>query len=147
MPKRHIAGTMSTRLPCCLRVFYNYPSWRTRGSPFVSQVHGYLKTHINHSFVTILNYKTVRAKPCRSSIMNIPPVHKQPNTFKFPQRSFGQKNPMKRSFQPSWFANRTWANNLAYRHICMVAYRDRKLNISNLDKASMVFWKDAKRVF
>ena len=90
---------MSTRLPCCFMVFYDYPSWRTGGSPFMSQVPGYLRTHIIHSFLTILNYKTVCA--CRSSIMDIPPV---PKTFKFPQRSFGQKNPVKRIFQSSWFA-------------------------------------------
>ena len=47
---------------------------------------------------------------------------------------------MKRSFQSSWFANRTCvlydeANDLAYCHVCMVAYRDGKLNSSNLDKA------------
>ena len=42
---------------------------------------GYLKTHIIHSFLTILNYKTVCA--CRSSIMDIPPVPNQHKTFKF----------------------------------------------------------------
>jgi len=40
--------------------------------------------------------------------MDIPPVPNQPKTFKFPQRSFGQKNIVRRSFQSSWFANRTW---------------------------------------
>ena len=63
---------------------------------------------------------------------------------------------MKRSFQSSWFANRTWlhydeANDLAYCHVCMVAYRDGKLNSSNLDKAFTlnVFssWKDASVIF
>ena len=28
-------------------------------------------------------------------------------TFKFPKRSFGKTNPAKRSFQASWFINRT----------------------------------------
>ena len=106
------------------------------------------------SFLTILNYKTVCA--CRSSIMGIPPVPNLPKTLKFPQGSFGQKNPVKRSFQSSWFANKTWlhydeANDLAYCHVCMVAYRDGNLNSSNLDKAFMlnVFssWKDASVVF
>ena len=50
---------MSTRLPCCFRAFYDYPSWRTGGSPFVPQVPGYVKTHIIHSFLTVLNDKTV----------------------------------------------------------------------------------------
>ena len=68
-------------------------------------------------------YKTVCA--CRSSIMDIPPVPDQPQTFKFPQRSFGQKKTQSpRSFQSSWFANRTWlhndeANDLAYCHGCL----------------------------
>ena len=51
------------------------------------QVPGYLETYIIHSFLIILNYKTVYA--CRSSIMDIPPVPNSPRTFKFPQRSFG----------------------------------------------------------
>ena len=114
---------MSSQLPCCFRVFYDYPSRRTGSSPFVSQVPGYLKTHIIHSFLTILNYKTVCA--CHSSIMDIQPVPNRPKAFKFPQRSFGQKNPVKRSFKSSWFANRTWlhydeANDLAYCHVCML---------------------------
>ena len=93
------------------------------GSPFVPQVPGYLKTHAIHSFLTILNYKTVCAWRC--SIMAISPVPNQPKKFKFPQRSFGQKNPVKRNAQSSWFANRTWlhydeANDLAYCHVCML---------------------------
>ena len=84
------------------------------------QVPGYLKTHIIHSFRTILNDKTVCV--CRSSIMDVP---NQPKTFKFPQRSVGQKNPVKKSFQSSFFTNRTWlhydeANDLAYCHVCML---------------------------
>ena len=149
-----MAWTVSTRLPCCFRVFYYYPNWRTGGSAFVPQVPGYLNTHIGHSFLTILNYNTVCA--CRSSILVIPPVPNQPKTFKFPQRSFGLKNPVKRSFQSLWFANRTWlhydeTNDLAYCHVCVVAYRDGKLNISNLDKAFIINgfskWKDASVTF
>ena len=103
------------------------------------QVPGYLITDIIHSFLTILNYKTVCA--CRSSIMDIAPVPNQRKTFKFPQHLFGQQNPAKRSFLSSWFANRTWlhydeANDLTYCHVCKVAYRDDiKLNSSSLDKA------------
>ena len=29
-------------------------------------------------------------------------------SFIFPQRSFGMANPVKRSFQASWFSTRTW---------------------------------------
>ena len=67
-----------------------------------------------------------------------------------------KKNPVKRSFQSSWFQNRTWldydeANALAYCHVCMVAYRDGRLNSSNLDKAFILNgfsnWKDASVAF
>ena len=51
----------------------------------------------------IYSYKNVCA--CRSSVMDIPSV-----PTGFPQRSFGQKNPVKRSVQSSWFANRTWSH-------------------------------------
>ena len=40
--------------------------------------------------------------------MDIPPVPNQPTSFIFPQRSFGKANPVKRSFQASWFSTRTW---------------------------------------
>ena len=61
----------------------------------------------------------------------------QPNYDKFPQRAFGKTNPVKRSFQDSWFKNWTSlhydeANDLTF---CMVAYKDGKLNSYNLDKA------------
>ena len=71
-------------------------------------------------------------------------------------RETRKKKTVKRSFQFSWFANRTWlhydeANDLAYCHVCMVAYRDGKLNSSNLDKAFILNgfsnWKDASMAF
>ena len=48
------------------------------------------------------------------------------------------QHPVKRSFQSSWFANRTWlhydeANDLAFCHVCMIAHRDGKLNSATLD--------------
>ena len=88
--------------------------------------------------------------------MDIPPVPNQPKTFKFPQRSFGQKKNSEKKFQSSWFANRTWlhydeANDLAYYHVWLIAYRDGKLNSSNLDKAFILNgfsnWKDASVAF
>ena len=61
----------------------------------------------------------------------------QRNYDKFPPRAFGKTNPVKRSFQDSWFINRTSlhydeANDLTF---CMVAYKDVKLNSNYLDKA------------
>ena len=43
--------------------------------------------------------------------MDIPPVPNQPTSFIFPQRSFGKANPVKRSFQASWFSARTWLHH------------------------------------
>ena len=84
-------------------------------------------------------------------------ITNQPKTFKFPQRSLGQKKKTgKRRFQCSWFANRTWlhydeANDFSYCHVCIVAYRDGKLNSSNFDKAFILKgfsnWKDASVAF
>ena len=88
--------------------------------------------------------------------MDIPPVPNQPKTFTYPQRSFGQKYIVKRSFQSSWFAHSSWLhydekNDLVFCHICMVAYRDGKLNSANLDKAFITHgfcnWKDATVAF
>ena len=64
----------------------------------------------------------------------------QPNYDKFPQRAFGKTNSVKRSFQDSWFTNRTSlhydeANDLTF---CMVAYTDGKLNSNNIEKAFII---------
>ena len=66
--------------------------------------------------------------------LDIPPVPK------FPQRSFGKTHPVKKSFQDSWFTNRTWLhfdepNDFTF---CMVAYKDSKLNSNNIDKAFII---------
>ena len=130
---------MSTRLPCCFRVFYDYPSWRTGGGPFVPQVPGYLKTHIIHSFLTILNHENRDVHIVLPSwIYRLFLISRR--RLKFLNAPLVRKTPVKISFQSSWFASRTWlyydeANELAYCHVCMVAYRDGKLNSSNLDKA------------
>ena len=70
----------------------------------------------------------------------MPPVQNQPKTFRFAQRSYGIKEPGQRSFQPSWFDSRPWmhydeSQDRAFCHLCMLAYRDRKLRNLNLDKA------------
>ena len=63
---------------------------------------------------------------------------------------------MKRSFQASWFANRTWlhydeTNDLAFCHVCLVTYKDGKLKSNTTDKAFIVNgysnWKDASVSF
>ena len=55
--KKHMAGTMSTRLPCCFKVFYDYPSWWTGVSPFAPRVIGYLKTPIHSYSEVFLDYR------------------------------------------------------------------------------------------
>ena len=44
--------------------------------------------------------------------MDIPPVPNQPTSFTFLLSSFGMANPVKRSFQASWFSTRTWLRHL-----------------------------------
>ena len=69
--------------------------------------------------------------------MDIPPVPNQPKTFKFPLRSFDQKNPVKRSFQSSQIERGYITMGQTTSRIVMhawYAYRDGKLNSSNLDK-------------
>ena len=68
----------------------------------------------------------------------IPPI---PNQTTTPQRSSGKTNPVKRSFQDSWFTNRTSlhydeANDLTF---CMVAYKDGKLRTFTKHLSSMDF--------
>ena len=54
------------------------------------------------AFLNILKYAIKRA--CLFVCYQVP---NQPTIFKFPLRSFGKTNPVKRSFQASWFTNRT----------------------------------------
>ena len=84
--------------------------------------------------------------------IQVPPVPNQPKTFRFSPRTFGVKRPEQRSFQPTWFDSRPWlhydeAKDLAFRHLCMLAYMDGKLCSLNLDKAYIINrfsnWKDA----
>jgi hypothetical protein len=81
----------------------------------------------------------------------------QPRNFKFPQRNFGQKTVVKRSFQSSWFNKWTWLHyvedkDLALCFACYKAKVENKLNwASNADEAfiSKGFsnWKDASVKF
>ena len=115
--------------------------------------------HINflkNAFMSILKGTVACACACYSSAMDILLDPNQPKTFKFPQRSFSVKYPVKRSFQASWFANRTWlhydeTNDLAFCHVCLVAYKDGKLKSNTIDKAFIVNgysnWKDASVSF
>ena len=56
-------------------------------------------------------FQNLLKRACYSSIMDIPPVPNQPTSFIFPQRSFGKANPLKRSFQASWFSTRAWLHH------------------------------------
>ena len=76
----------------------------------------------------------------------------QPSNFKFPQREFGCKTKVKRSFQAMWFKRWSWlhyneSNDVAFCYLCIKAYRDKKLTVSNADKVFITNgffnWKDA----
>ena len=109
------------------------------------------------AFLNTLKFAINRAcfiQPCmfHSFVMDI--YHRF--LIKFPQRCFCKTNPMKRSFLASWFSNRIWlhydkANDLAFCHICSVAYKDGKLSNRTLDKAFIINgfsnWKSASVSF
>lgn len=76
----------------------------------------------------------------------------QPLNFKFPQREFGCKTKVKRSFQATWFKRWRWlhydeSNDLAFCYLCTKAYKEKKLTVGNVDKAFILNgffnWKDA----
>ena len=78
----------------------------------------------------------------------------------FPKRKFGQKNPVYRSFQPSWFDNDLWGkwlnwetrNNRAYCFMCRNVHALKQLTLSKSKETAFIStgfnnWKDATRVF
>ena len=72
--------------------------------------------------------------------LDIPPVPNQTTTNFRNVRLERQIQYSERSFQDSWFTNKTSlnydeANDLTF---CMVAYKDGKLNSNNLDKAFII---------
>lgn len=83
--------------------------------------------------------------------MDIPPVPNQPKTFRFPQRSFGNKNPVKRSFQLLGLVKERGCTDLGFCHVCLVAFKEGKLKSNTIDKAFIVNgfsnWKDVSVAF
>ena len=77
---------------------------RTNG-PVNAHLRSDIRVSIENLLIYIYQYLfdyNMLKRSCYSSIMDIPPVHNQP------QRSFGKANPVNRSFQASWFSTRTW---------------------------------------
>jgi len=57
----------------------------------------------------------------------------QPSSFSFPNRKFGEKIPIYRSFQSSWFKKWPWlhynqANNKAFCFVCLKASKSKMGN-------------------
>ena len=82
---------------------------------------------------------------------NLPDKPHQPRNFKFPKRSFGQKNPAKRSFQSNWFSNWPWLHydeglDLAFCFTCSKAEEQGKLRSGNREQSFLTKgfsnWKD-----
>ena len=96
----------------------------------------------------------------KSRKLNIPQIGNEPlderKSFKFPLRSFGQKNKRYLAFNPHWF--NTW-NGLHYCettdsvfwHLCVKAYAEKKLKTENLGpsyiSSGYTNWKEAHRRF
>ena len=72
------------------------------------------------------------------TVQDIPDKPHQPSaSYKFPKRTFGQKKPVSRSFQPAWFSQWPFlhyneANDVAYCHTCLLAF---KISNHNVDPA------------
>ena len=72
---------------------------------------------------------------------DIPDKPHQPSAnYKFPKRTFGQKKPVYRAFQSAWFSQWSFlhyneANDVAYYHSCLVAFKQRKMSKHNADPA------------
>ena len=70
------------------------------------------------------------SKFCRSVQLSTPSLGETPNQprlFKFPQREFGRKAPVKRSFQSQWFDRWPWihydeGSDAAFCFLCVKAY-------------------------
>ena len=58
----------------------------------------------------------------------------QPASFTFPQRQFGKKTVVLRSFQSSWF-HYNEATDSVVCFLCAKAHREQKLNSKNADTA------------
>ena len=104
----------------------------------------------------ITSYRTVKMASTVASDTPLVEPH-QPRTFKFPQRSFGQKTVVKRSFQPAWFNKWPWLHyvedkDLALCFTCCKAKAEKKLQwTSNADESfisrGFYNWKDASVKF
>ena len=75
------------------------------------------------------------------TVQNIPDKPHQPSAnYNFPKRTFGQKKPVSRSFQSPWFSQWPFlhyneANDVAYCHTCLLAFKQRKMSKHNADPA------------
>ena len=64
----------------------------------------------------------------------------------FPKRSFGEKNPVLRSFQAAWFKTRPFLHydegkDLSYYHICVKGFKERKMKSRKILSFSAHFIK------
>ena len=81
----------------------------------------------------------------------------QPHGFSFPKRKFGNKNPVERAFQPTWFSKWPWLHynektDSAFCFMCTKAMKEKKIRkVGNIDSSficsGFTNWKDATSVF
>ena len=95
---------------------------------------------------------------CRDDkLLDIGESANQPRCFVFPNRKFGIKNPIERTFQPTWFDKWSWLhynvdNDSAYCYVCIKAMKEKKIRkAGNMDSAfisrGFMGWKDACAAF
>ena len=96
---------------------------------------------------------TERARHSISQCLDKP---HQPRNFAFPCRTFGKKNPVKRSFRSDWYTKWRWlhydeASDVAFCFYCRKADQEGKLRSTNKDLSfiskGFTNWKDATEAF
>ena len=78
----------------------------------------------------------------------LPSKPHQPLVFNFPKRSYGQKTPVLRSFQPSWlvtFLHYNEAQDLVFCHTCLLGFKKNKMRAAKVDLAFVsLYWTAAE---
>ena len=88
-----------------------------------------------------MQFENEMASCSRFIVPELPLTPHQPSAgFVFPKRAFGIKNVVWRSFQRTWLNQWAWlhydeANDRAYCHTCVAAFKQKKMRSFNADPA------------
>ena len=108
--------------------------------------------------VTLIHSRTLTIVCCATmansllsinDLPQIPDIPHHPMGLTFSKRSFGEKNPVLRSFQAAWF--KTWpflhydeGKDLSYYHICVKGFKERKDEVQKDFELACTFYEVIK---